>query len=95
MQYVVHDPDDGEDDQVFPTLEEAISHAEYVIGEYCYDGIWGEGIDEVYVYSRVILFRPERQVLAVKSEMTEQEWADFGTPDADEVWEYNLKGTEY
>lgn len=87
IQYVVHDPYD--EDVAFESIDEAMNHAGWLIEQFL-EETWDECVESVYVYSREILATVEKQVIAVRSEMSEQEWQGNGYVLVDEIWNYVL-----
>lgn len=89
-EWIVYDPLDA-DTYTFSTEQEAVDHATHLIETYLDDCCWAEEVLDIYVAQRTHFIR--RNVLGVRSEMTDDEWEALTNglgDEADEWWDHDL-----
>ena len=92
MSWFCFDPIEG-DCQTFPTEDEALAHATFLIEQSC-DERWDSSVEQIVV--GMVTHVPEKSVLAVRSEMSDDDWSAANPADLDveEIWAYDMVEVE-
>lgn len=84
MSWLVYDPLDG-CVETFADEADALAHAALLIDQSLDDGLWDESVECIVVAK--VTHTARKRILAVRSEMSEEEWAQRAPLHADRLCE--------